>query len=64
VKWTQERVPVKCSRERIETRDNTNGRSKGNGISTVLGEGKKTGGEEVSVRLVYNPRIADRPTTI
>ncbi len=48
--------------EKKETRDNTNGWSQGDGISMVLGEGKKPGGEEVSVGLVYAPRITDRPT--
>ncbi len=46
---------MKCSHKRKETKDNTNGRRKGDGISMVLGEGKKPGGEEVSVRLVYAP---------
>ncbi len=52
---------VKCSRERKETRDNTNCHSQGDKISTFLGESKKSGGEEVSIRLVYTPRITDRP---
>jgi hypothetical protein len=65
VKWTRGRVLVKCSRERKETRDNADGRSQGDGISMVLGEGEKPGGEQVSITLVYAPpRITDRPTMI
>jgi hypothetical protein len=53
---------MKCLCKKKEPRDSVNGIGYGNSTSMVLFEGKKTSGEEVSIRLAYALWTKDRPT--